>query len=155
MMKKIKFLLATLLISSVATAQVINLSGNWKLNSTKSKLNTEFSFAPATIILTHSGGDLGVEKHYSYQDQDYTVNEKLTLDGKECTNIWFRETPKKSTAGWSEDKKSILVSSKVATDNNDITIKEVYKMDGNNMVMESSASSLDGSISEIFFYDKQ
>lgn len=154
-MIKSKFILGFFLISSIATAQVVNLSGSWNLNSSKSKLNAEFSFAPKQIILTQKGIELAIEKHYLYQDQDYKVSEKLTLDNNECTNTWFRETQKKSTAAWSEDKKTILVNSKVSTDNNEITIKEVYKMEGNNMVLESSASSPDGSISETFFYEKQ
>jgi len=154
-MKKIKFLLTALLISSVAAAQVINFSGSWKLNSSKSKLNAEFSFAPKQIILTQKGNNLDVEKHSIYDYQDYTTNDKFTLDGKECINPGWQNYQKKSTAVWSDDKKSLIITSKISTDNNDIIIKEVYKMEGNNMVLESSLSSTDGEMSETIFYDKQ
>ena len=154
-MTKIKFILATLLISSVATAQVVNFSGSWKLNNSKSKLGYEFSLAPKQIILTQKGNELSVEKQHSFQDQDFTMNEKLTLDGIECINLWFQDTQKKSTAAWSDDKKSLIVTSKVSTDNDDVIFKEVYKMEGNNMVLESSLSSDNGDMSETIYYDKQ
>ncbi|GAJ14433.1 unnamed protein product, partial [marine sediment metagenome] len=91
-MKKIKFLLAFFLISAVATAQVVNFSGTWKLNSSKSKLNDEFSMAPKELILTQKGNDLDVERHSSFQGQDFTTNDKFTLDGKECINPGWQDT---------------------------------------------------------------
>ena len=155
-MKKIKFLLATLLISSVATAQVVDFSGNWKLNSTKSKLNEEFSMAPKEIILAQKGNDLSVEKHSSFQDQDFTTNDKLTLDGKECINPGWQDSQKKSTVLWSDDKKSLKITTKFPmNDGGEMIIVEVYKMDGSNMVIESSASSSFGDMSETMVYDKQ
>ena len=154
-MTKIKLLLATLLISSIATAQVVNFSGSWKLNNSKSELGYEFSLAPKQIILTQKGNELSVEKQHNFQDQDFTMNEKITLDGIECVNIWFQDTQKTSTAAWSDDKKSLIVTSKVSTDNDDIVFKEVYKMEGDNMVLESSLSSANGDMSETIYYDKQ
>jgi hypothetical protein len=155
-MKKIKFLLATFLISSVTTAQVVDFSGNWKLNSSKSKLNDQFSMAPKDIILTQKGNDLNVEKHSSLQDQDFTINDKLTLDGKECINPGWQDTQKKSTAVWSDDKKSLKITTKFPmNDGGEMIIVEVYKMDGSYMVIESSSSSSFGDMSETMVYDKQ
>jgi hypothetical protein len=155
-MKKIKFLIAALLISSVASAQSVNFSGNWKLNSTKSKLNADFSMAPKEIILAQKGNDLNIEKHSSFQDQDFTTNDKLTLDGKECINPGWMDTQKKSTVAWSDDKKSLKITTKFPmNDGGEMIITEVYKMDGSNMVIESSASSSYGDMSETMVYDKQ
>ncbi len=155
-MKKIKFLLATFLISSVATAQVVNFSGTWKLNSSKSKLNEEFSMAPKELILTQKGNDLDVERHSSFQGQDFTTNDKFTLDGKECINPGWQDTQKKSTAVWSDDKKSLKITTKFPmNDGGEMIIVAVYKMDGSNMVIESSASSSFGDMAETMVYDKQ
>jgi hypothetical protein len=155
-MKKIKFLLAILLVTSVAAAQTVNFSGTWKLNSSKSKLGTEFSMAPNTIILAHKGNDLSVEKHSSFQDQEFTTNDKFTLDGKECINPGWQDSQKKSTVSWSDDKKSLKVTTKFPmNDGTEILIVEVYKMDGSNMVIESSTSSSYGDMSETMYYDKQ
>jgi hypothetical protein len=155
-MKKIKILLAALLITSVATAQVINLSGSYKLNSEKSKLNQEFSMAPKEIIILQNENELNVEKHSNFQDQDFITKDKFTMDGKECINPGWQETKKKSTAVWSDDKKSLKIISKFPmNDGGEMIITEIYKMDGANMVIESSASSSFGDLSETMVYDKK
>jgi hypothetical protein len=154
-MKKITFLLATLLVSVIANAQGIDFSGTWKLNSAKSKLNADFSFAPKSIIIVQSGNDLKVEKHSSFQEQEFTTTDKLTLDGKECINTGFQDTQKKSTAVWADDKKSLKIISKFSIgDGGEMTITEVYKIDGANFVVESAASSSYGEMAETMIYDK-
>jgi hypothetical protein len=155
-MKKIRFILAAFLISSVATAQVVNFSGTWKLNSTKSKLGDQFSMAPKEIIISQGDNELNVERHSSFQEQEFTTKDKFTLDGKECVNTGWQETQKKSTMTWSDDKKSLKCVTKFPmNDGNEMIINEVYKMDGVSMVIESSASSSFGDMSETMVYDKQ
>jgi hypothetical protein len=155
-MKKNLIIFAALLFSAATIAQGIDLKGSWKLNSEKSKLNAEFSFAPKEIIITQAGNDFTVEKHSSFQDQEFTTLDKLTLDGKECINTGFQDTQKKSTAVWSEDKTSLKIVSKMSIgDGGDMTITEVYKMDGNSMVIESNASSSYGELAETMVYDKK
>ncbi len=69
-MKKTLFIFAAFILSAATIAQGINLNGSWKLNSEKSKLNAEFTFAPKEVIITQSGNDLTIEKHSSFQDQE-------------------------------------------------------------------------------------
>jgi hypothetical protein len=154
-MKKTLTIFTALMFSAAAFTQGLNLSGSWKLNSEKSKLNAEFSFAPKEVIITQAGNDLTVEKHSSFQDQDFVTNDKLTLDGKECTNTGFQDSQKKSTCTWSDDKASLKIVSKISIGDGDMTITEVYKMDGSNMVIESSASSSYGDLNETMVYDKK
>jgi hypothetical protein len=155
-MNKTLIIFAALLFSTSAIAQVPDLSGSWKLNSEKSKLNAEFSFAPKEIKITQAGNDFTVEKHSSFQDQEFVTTDKLTLDGKECINTGFQDTQKKSTAIWSDDKTSLKIISKMSIgDGGDMTITEVYKMDGSNMVLESLASSSFGDLNETIVYDKK
>ncbi len=155
-MNKTLIIFAALLFSTSAIAQVPDLSGSWKLNSEKSKLNAEFSFAPKEIKITQAGNDFTVEKHSSFQDQEFVTTDKLTLDGKECINTGFQDTQKKSTAIWSDDKTSLKIISKMSIgDGGDMTTTEVYKMDGSNMVLESLASSSFGDLNETIVYDKK
>ena len=155
-MKKITVLFAAFIITVASAAQGLDLSGTWKLNSSKSKLGQEFSMAPGTIIITQKGNDLTVEKHSSFQDQEFTTTDKLTLDGKECVNTGWQDSQKKSTVLWSEDKLSLKVTSKLTIgDAGEMTIIEIYKMDGPSMVLESSASSSYGELAETMVYDKQ
>lgn len=153
-MKKTFFLFAALLISIVVSAQ-IDFSGSWKLNTSKSKLNAEFSFAPKEIIVVQKGNDLSVERHSEFQGQEFTINDKFTLDGKECVNAGFMDTEKKSSVTWSDDKKSLTVVSKIPMQGETMTINEVYKMNGGSMVIESSASSSYGDVSETQVFDKK
>lgn len=154
-MKKIVFFFIALLFTLTAAGQP-DFSGSWKLNTGKSKLGEQFSMAPSSIIIKQQGNDFMVEKHSSFQDQEFTTNDKLTLDGKECINAGFMDSQKKSTAVWSDDKTSLKVISKIPMgDGGEITITEIYKMNGSNMVIESVSSSSFGDMSETMVYDKQ
>jgi hypothetical protein len=154
-MKKAFSLFIAILLTITLSAQ-IDFSGAWKLNSSKSKLGDQFSMAPKEIIVVQKGNDLSVERHSEWQGQEFTINDKFTLDGKECINAGFMDTQKKSTATWSADKKSLTIKSKIPMqDGGDFSVTEVYKMDGGSMVIESSASSSFGDMSETQVYDKK
>lgn len=155
-MKRIFVAFASLLITLIASSQSADFSGSWKLNNTKSKLGDQFSMAPKEMIITQSANELNVERHSSFQDQDFTTKDKFTLDGKECVNAGWQDTQKKSTLIWAEDKKSIKCITKFSIgDGNEMIVTEVYKIDGSNLVIESSASSSFGEMTETMVYDKQ
>jgi len=100
--------------------------------------------------------DLDVEKHSMFHDQEFTTNDKFTLDGKECINPGWQDMQKKSKAVWSDDKKSLKITTIFPMgDGGEMTLIEIFKMDGNNMVIDSSASSSYGDMSETIVYDKQ
>lgn len=152
-MKTTILLLIVFLFCSVANAQT-NFSGSWELNSSKSKL-AERSFAPKKLVITQKKNDLSIESHSVWGDREFSRTNKYTMDGKECVNAGFRETEVKSTAIWSDDKKSLTISSKVPMQNETMKMKAIYKVDGNTLVVESSASSSFGDYSETQVYDKK
>jgi hypothetical protein len=155
-MKKTALILFTLGLTLAMSAQSIDLSGNWKLNAEKSKLNEQFSMAPAEIIIIQGNNDLSLEKHSEFQGQAFIMNDKFTLDGKECINPGFMDTQKKSLAQWSEDGKTIKIISKIAMDDGgEMAITEVFKMDGSNLVIESASASSFGDMAETMVYDKK
>lgn len=150
------FFLMTMSISLLVSAQATDFSGKWKLNSSKSKLSAEFSMAPKELIIVQNGNDFAVERHSSFQDRDFTVNDKFTLDGKECINKGWRDSEKKSTVAVSEDKKSIKITTIFAMGNNgNMTMIESYSMDGKNMVVATNASSSFGERAETMVFDKE
>jgi len=153
-MKRTLFLLAAVLCSVIVSAQV-DFSGTWKLNTSKSKLSTEFSMAPKEVIIVHKGNDLNVETHSEFQGQEFTQNNKYTTDGKECVNTGFMDTEVTSTVNWSDDKKSMKILSKIPIQGETMTVTAVYKMDGSNMVIEAGASSSYGDMTETQVFDKQ
>ncbi len=155
-MNKMVFLLATLLVSVIVSAHATDFSGNWKLNSSKSKLNAQFSMAPKDMIAVQSGNDLNVERHSSFQGTDFTIKDKFTLDGNECINPGWQDTQKKSIAIWSDDKNSLKITTKFPMgDNGEMVIVEVYKMETVNLVVETSASSSFGEVAETLVFDKE
>jgi hypothetical protein len=128
-MNKTLIIFAALLFSTSAIAQVPDLSGSWKLNSEKSKLNAEFSFAPKEIKITQAGNDFTVEKHSSFQDQEFVTTDKLTLDGKECINTGFQDTQKSQLPSV---RRQNFVEGHIQMsigDGGEMTTTEVYKMD--------------------------
>jgi len=156
-MKRTLAFLVILMISGVAFVNGADFSGNWKLNATKSKLNDQFSMAPKEVILGQQDNELNVEKHASFQDQEITIKDKFTLDGKECINSGWQDSQKKSTAVWAGDKSSLTITSKLAigSGGEEMTIVEVYKLDGSNLVIETKASSSYGEVAETQVFDKQ
>jgi len=143
-----------ILFSVVVSAQT-NLTGTWVLNKTKSKLSAEFSIAPKDMTVVQKGNDLSYEKHSEWQGQEFTISDKFTLDGKECVNKGWMDTEKKSTAEWSDDKKSVKITSKIPMQNETMTVIEVYKMEDGNLVLESKASSSYGDLEETQVFEKK
>jgi len=155
-MKKILLLTVSFALTAALSAQSVNFSGTWQLNTEKSQLNFDFSLAPKEIIITQEGNNLTVEKHANFQGQDYTSVDKFTLDGAECINPGFMESQKKSTATWSDDKTILTIVSKMNVgDAGDVTITEIYKMDGVNLVLDSTASSSYGDLHEVMVFNKK
>ncbi len=151
-----KFLLSVLaVILTTSLFAQVDLSGNWKLNTSKSKLGEQFSMAPKTIVVSQKSNDMSVEKHSEFQGNEFTSTDKYTLDGKECVNKGFMDTEKKSTAVWSGDKKSLTVTSKIPMQGETMTITEIYSMENGSMVIKSKASSSYGDMEETQVYDKK
>ena len=109
-----------------------DFSGDWKLNEEKSELPERGRrMLSLTLVIKQKDNVLDVTRTYSGRDgAEYTLEEKLTLDGKESTTT-FRESPKTTTVKWSEDRKSLHMVSKMIFSRNgnefEIDTKEVWK----------------------------
>ncbi len=156
-MKKLVFVIMLAVVASVTYGQKVNLSGNWKLNETKSELGDQFSLAPDVIILKHSKKTLEVEKHGSMQGEDYVVNDLFTLDGEKCKNPGFtEESVKTSTATWDKKTKLLKVVSLIPMqDGSEVEITEEMTIKEGSLVIESTAASAYGDLFETFVFDKE
>jgi hypothetical protein len=155
-MKKTVAILAFLSISIILSAQGIDFTGTWKLNKEKSKLHEQFSMAPKEIIIEQKDNDLNVEKHSTFQERDFTIKDKFTLDGVECINPGWQDTQKKSTAVWADDKASLKITTKFPMgDNGEMTIVEIYKIEAGNFIVETKATSSFGEVAETQVFEKQ
>jgi hypothetical protein len=155
-MKKLFYLLALSMLTLTSVGEGINFSGTWKLNNEKSTLFEQFSLAPIQMIVTQTADTLVVEKHGNFQGTDYVTKDKFSLDGKECVNIGWMNSKKTSTAVWSEDGKTLTISSKLPTqDQGEATMKEVFRLEDPSLKIELSAASSMGEMSETYLLDKQ
>jgi hypothetical protein len=155
-LRRITFIFFFFISATVISGQVVDFSGSWKLNPSKSKLNEQFSMAPKELILVQSGNTLSVERHSEFQDQKFTIKDKFTLDGQECINDGWQGSKKKSVAAWSEDKKALVIKTKFPLENGgEMSISETYKLDSSVLSIETSATSDWGTSSETYVFDKQ
>jgi hypothetical protein len=155
-MRKLFYLLALSMISVATMGEGIDFSGTWKLNNEKSIFFEQFSLAPTQVIVIQTADSLMVEKHGNFQGTDYVTKDKISLDGKECVNIGWMDSKKTSTAVWSEDGKTLTISSKMpAQDGGEATMKEVFQLVELNLKIELNAASSMGEMSETYVLDKQ
>lgn len=155
-MKKLIYLIAIAMISTMTFGQKVDFSGTWKINREKSELNDQFSMAPNSIVVEQTKKEMSLQRNSSWQGQDYSYTDKFTLDGEECENLGFMEMVKKSTVVWNEDKKSLKINTTIEMqDGSEMTIVENLSMDGDNLVMNTSASSSYGDMAEVFVFDKE
>jgi hypothetical protein len=155
-MKKVVFIFLAIAISAVASAQIVNISGNWTLDVSKSSLNEQFSLAPKTCIISQTENVLTVEKKLDMMGEQTTITEKFNLDGSESTNPGIMESVKKSKVTVSDDQKSIMISSEIAAgDMGTIKLTEKYTIDNGTLIYQSTSSSPDfGDMSETAGYTK-
>lgn len=154
-MKKIFYLLVFSLISLSSMGEVVDFSGTWKLNKSKSTINDEFSMAPDKLILAQDINVLTVESHENFDNEDITTTKKITLDGKECINDGWEDSKEKSVAVWSDDEKSLTITTKIPMQDGEMTMIETYQLVGNNLKIVIKTSSSFGDSIETLLFDKQ
>ena len=155
-MKKVLYLLAFTLISFTSMSKVVDFSGTWNLNKSKSTLSDQFSMAPSQMILMQTPDSLNLLKQVNIQGQDVTIKDKLTLDGKECINDGWEGTMKKSNIGWSADEMLMTITTNLPLpDGSHMAIIETYQMEGEQLKLVSDASSSFGDFTETYLFDKQ
>ena len=148
--------MALSMLSLATMGEGINFSGTWKLNNEKSILFEQYSLAPTQVIVMQTADSIMVEKHGNFQGTEYVTKDRISLDGKECVNIGWMNSKKTSTAAWSEDGKSLTISSKLPTqDQGEATMKEVFRMEEPNLKIELNAASQMGEMSETYLLEKQ
>lgn len=155
-MKKVVFVFFALAVTAFASAQMVNLSGNWTLDVSKSKLNEQFSLAPKSCIITQADNMLTVEKKLDMMGQQTTITEKYSLDGTESSNPGIMESVKKSKVSLSDDQKSVLIASEITTpEMGTIKLTESYTIDNGSLIYQSTSSSPNfGDMSETAAYAK-
>lgn len=164
-MKKISFLLAgafACLLASAAIIYAVNLSGEWTLNKDKSTLG-EFgeNIAPKKITINSADNSITIERLTpNFEGGEYTTKETLTFDGKATEVVLFANNKRKSSAKWSADGQSLLITSVINYDvqgqMTEIKVDEILKLtpDGQ-LSLQSTSNSSFGVLEMKLIYDKK
>ena len=159
-MKKSKKLFPVITIGLLFSLLSIGLyaqpsfSGSWKLNQNESELNTQFSMSPEKVVITQEKNIIHIIRHVNIQGQSVAVDEKFTLDGKECKNDGFQGSSKLSTVNWSDDKNSLIVVTTIEGNFGTIDTKQIYSMMDDKLKVVSSFSSNQGDSKETWILEK-
>ncbi len=155
-MKRTIYLLALLLITSIAYGQKTDMNGNWKLNKEKSQLGEQFSMAPLKIEIKQEKNLLTETRQSNFQGEDFTNTNKYTLDGLESKNPGWMDSVVKSTAKWSDDKTTLKIVSKFPLqDGGEMTVNYDYTLKEGRLVITTNANSSWGEFGETQVYDKE
>ena len=137
-----------------ASAQT-DFSGTWILNTNESEVNDQFSLAPEKVVISQDGNNIHIIRHTTMQGQPFTIDEKFTLDGKECKNSGFQGSTKTSTVTWDDDKKSLTVNTAIEGNFGTMDTKQIYSMLNDKLKVESGFSSNQGDVNETWILEKE
>jgi len=152
-----------LLFTSVISAQKVDFSGTWTYNKTKSVISGEGGPRGAAVKMTikQEANNLSIEKTTRRQSgEENTFTENYMLDGMESENPTFGDRTKKSTATWSDDKKSLTITSKMVFERDgqqmEINTIEIFTLspDKKNLSIDYTSKSSRGERKNTFVYDK-
>jgi hypothetical protein len=166
-MKKMRLLmvlglLVIFFVQVSAQTGVINFSGSWALNESKSKFgDSPFRMAASILTVKQEGNNLSTERTMSSPDgQEMKMTGKYTMDGKECENSGMMDSKTKSTVKWAADGKSITIASSTIFnmngDNMEMKSSEIWTLDGDNTLkIEATNTTPDGDMKTTIVYDKK
>jgi hypothetical protein len=123
---------ATLMLAAFAATAAPNLTGEWKLNTSKSEFGQMPAPSSMTQKMTHEDPKLTVSVKQSSDMGDFEFTADYTTDGKECTNK-FMDNPSTSVAKWDGD--ALLIETKGKFGDNDFTLKDKWTLSGDGKVL--------------------
>jgi len=144
-----------ILAASIGFAASPDLTGNWKLNASKS----DFGQFPAPTAMTqkvsHAEPKLTVETKMTTDQGEMAFTSNYTTDGKETTNQGFGGSEVKSTAKW--DGGTLVIDSKGSFGDNPYTMKDKWGLseDGKVLTITRRFSSGMGDIDQKMVFEKQ
>lgn len=157
-------LLLSFILSSARFART-NFGGEWNLTKEKSKLVPmvgQMRMVFERLKITQNGNEINISRIGQAPDgQELTMDEKITLDGKESENIFFDgAVKKKSKAEWSAAGKAMTISSTFTfnRDGNEVTIKstEVWDTNGpDKLTIKYTSSTPKGVVKDMYVYNKR
>jgi hypothetical protein len=156
-------LLITFTLTSARFAKT-NFAGEWTLSKEKSKMTEgQMRIVFNQLKVSQDGNAITISRTGQSPDgQEFTMEEKITLDGKESENKFFDGmVKKKSTVKWSADEKALTITSAIIfnRDGNEVTTNVTETWDTakgpNALTINYSSNSPNGEVKDIYVYDKK
>ncbi len=144
-----------LFAACAAFAATPDLSGTWKLNSSKSDFGQFPAPSSLTQKISHAEPKLTIELKMASDMGEFNVTSNYTTDGKESTNQGFGGSEAKSTAKW--DGEALLIETKGAFGDNAYTMKDKWMLSdgGKVLTIQRRFSSAMGDVDQKIVLDKQ
>ena len=156
-------LLLCFMLTSARFAKT-NFAGEWTLSKEKSKLTEgQMRIVFTQLKVAQNNNDLTISRTGQTPDgQEFTMDEKITLDGKESENKFFDGMVKNnSTAKWSADEKALTITSKLAfnRDGNEVTMNATEIWDttkgSGELTINYTSTTPNGEIKDTYVYTKK
>lgn len=151
------------LCTSATLLFVVNFSGDWKLNESKSELGQFGRGAARAIkVVSSDANGIVIERTTTNRDGETVVRkESLTFDGKEFeTTGGFGNSKRKMKAKWSDDGNAMVIDAVTIVDRDGQTMEikqsETWKLsaDGNTLTIESNSTFGDNTNTQKLVYEK-
>jgi hypothetical protein len=109
-----------------------DFSGDWVLTPAKSVLDENgTAFLPVKLAIVQNDSSLSVVKSMQRENEDdFTFEDKMTLDGRECKSE-FMNSPRTITAAWSEKGDTLRILMKISFQGGEasgMTLKEAWSL---------------------------
>lgn len=144
-----------LIAASAGFAAVPDLTGNWKLNVSKSDFGQFPAPSSMTQKVSHAEPKLTVDVKMTSDMGDFEFKQNFTTDGKECVNQGFGGSESRSVLKW--DGETLLVDSKGSFGDNAYTIKDKWVLSegGKVLTILRRFSGAMGDVDQRMVLDKQ
>jgi len=144
-----------LIAASAGFAAVPDLTGNWKLNATKSEFGQFPAPSSMTQKVSHAEPKLTVGVKMASDMGEFEFTSNYTTDGKECVNQGFGGSEAKSVLKW--DGETLLIDTKGAFGDSPYTMKDKWVLSegGKVLTILRRFSSSMGDVDQRLVFDKQ
>ena len=146
-------------VTLFASGGNVDFSGEWKLD----RENTEFSESPlylSKITIIQEKNSLQTSRTYMNQyGEQYPFDEEIIVDGEE-REILIYEMKRRTAATWSEDGKSLLITTKTKYYGNSgegvFSVEETWSLDkkGDILSVDYTSNSEWGTNTGTYFYKR-
>ncbi|MDB5262707.1 MAG: hypothetical protein JWQ14_1988 [Adhaeribacter sp.] len=156
-------LLLIFILTSARFAKT-NFAGEWTLNKEKSKITEGGQrILFNRLMVNQNGNDLTIARTGQSPDgQEFTMEEKILLDGKDSENTFFDGmVKKKSKTKWSADEKILTITSAIVfnRDGNEVTMNATETWDINQspgaLTINYATTTPNGESKDVYVYTKK